>query len=501
MHSKPGRPPNRIAKSAGVGPGVPPAAGKAVLRNSGSALLGALPWGTHICQFYESKADLLDILVPYFAAGLKNDEFCLWITCAPLTPAAAENALSRAVPGLAEYKRRGQIEIVPHQQWYASEGSFNVDAVLRQSVRKEEWALANGYAGLRASGNAPLPDDATLRAILDYEQAIDNVVGSRRALVICSYPLGRCALPNLIEVLDTHEFAIIKSRGGWHRVAGGRKRASAALNESEAKYRVFFEQSHDPILLLEMAPGGPLVREFNPAAEKTFGYSREEIIGKPVSVLNADPGASRVITGRNHGKGGVNFVVRHKRKDGSVFTAEATGREIVLGGKLMAISVERDITERIKTDEALKRACADLRTEKKLLEEKNIAFREAMNVIEAEKNKMKDDVILNVHKIVLPILKRIRLKSADSRGQLELLEKSLQALISSFGRKLTEKNLKLTPKEIEISNMVKTGLTTKEIAGILNASVQTVDKHRNNIRRKFGLANQGVNLVSFLQNL
>ena len=49
--------------------------------------------------------------------------------------------------------------------------------------------------------------------------------------------------------------------------------------------------------------------------------------------------------------------------------------------------------------------------------------------------------------------------------------------------------------------MVRAGLATKEIAGLLGASAQTVDKHRNNIRRKLGLANKDVNLVSFLQNL
>ena len=496
------RKPSSSAKSSGASQAESPAADKGVLRDSGSALLGALPWGTHVCQFYETRADLLDILVPYFSAGLKNNEFCLWITAAPLTPEAAEHSLSKAVPGLAEYKRRGQIEIIPYTKWYAREGRFNVDAVLRQSVQKEEWALANGYAGLRASGNAPLPDGSDLRALLGYEQAIDSVIGARRALAVCSYPLGKCALPDLIEVLDTHEFAIIKSQGGWHKVAGGRRRSAAALSESEAKYRVFFEQSHDSILLLEMPPGGePVIREINPVALKAFGYSREEIIGKPVSILNADPGASRAITARNRGKSGVNFVVRHKRKDGSVFTAEATGREIMVGGKLMAISVERDITERMKAEEELKRTCADLGTEKRLLEEKNIAFREALGAIEAEKNKMKDEIIVNVHKIVLPILKRMRLEGGAPRVHLDLLEKSLQTLISSFGRKLTEKNLRLTPKEIEISNMVRAGLTTKEIAGLLNASAQTVDKHRNNIRRKLGLANKDVNLVSFLQNL
>jgi len=39
-----------------------------------------ITWGTHVCQFYQTKEDLTDILVPFFQAGLENNEFCLWIT-------------------------------------------------------------------------------------------------------------------------------------------------------------------------------------------------------------------------------------------------------------------------------------------------------------------------------------------------------------------------------------------------------------------------------------
>ena len=46
-------------------------------RESGISFVGAVPWGTHLCLFYEDKQDLLDILVPYFKAGLENNEFCM----------------------------------------------------------------------------------------------------------------------------------------------------------------------------------------------------------------------------------------------------------------------------------------------------------------------------------------------------------------------------------------------------------------------------------------
>lgn len=55
-----------------------------VTRRSGIDLVGDIPWGMHFCQFYETKGDLIDILVPYFKAGLESNEFCMWVTADPL---------------------------------------------------------------------------------------------------------------------------------------------------------------------------------------------------------------------------------------------------------------------------------------------------------------------------------------------------------------------------------------------------------------------------------
>ena len=67
------------------------------MRHSGIDVIGSVPWGTHFCQFYQTKQDLVDILVPYFKAGLENNEFCMWITSEPLEVAEAREAMRRAV--------------------------------------------------------------------------------------------------------------------------------------------------------------------------------------------------------------------------------------------------------------------------------------------------------------------------------------------------------------------------------------------------------------------
>ena len=53
-------------------------------RKSGMDFLGDIPWGTHLCQFYRTRQDLIDIAVPYLKAGLENNEFCLWVASDPL---------------------------------------------------------------------------------------------------------------------------------------------------------------------------------------------------------------------------------------------------------------------------------------------------------------------------------------------------------------------------------------------------------------------------------
>ncbi|MCX6356103.1 MAG: helix-turn-helix transcriptional regulator [Candidatus Aureabacteria bacterium] len=61
--------------------------------------------------------------------------------------------------------------------------------------------------------------------------------------------------------------------------------------------------------------------------------------------------------------------------------------------------------------------------------------------------------------------------------------------------------MRLTPREIEICNMIKGGLSGKEIAELLRISFKTVERHRNDIRRKFKIVGKKVNLITFLQNI
>lgn len=73
------------------------------LRETGTSPVGDVPWGTHFCHFYQTRQDLLDTLIPYFIAGLVNNEFCLWAVFDPLDETEARKELIRTFPAAAEH--------------------------------------------------------------------------------------------------------------------------------------------------------------------------------------------------------------------------------------------------------------------------------------------------------------------------------------------------------------------------------------------------------------
>lgn len=49
------------------------------MRSSGVVTVGDISWGTHLCQFYKTKEELMELIVAYVKAGLKNNELCVWV--------------------------------------------------------------------------------------------------------------------------------------------------------------------------------------------------------------------------------------------------------------------------------------------------------------------------------------------------------------------------------------------------------------------------------------
>ena len=188
-------------------------------RDSGIALVGALPWGTHFCQFYQTKKDMIDIVVPYFRAGLESNEFCIWVTSDFLTTDDALSALQKGVPDFPAYVKKEQIEVFPHTDWYLKGGKFDLKRTLKMWMDKHDQALARGYAGLRVSGSPYWIDNKKdWDDFACYEAEINNVIGGTKLLVLCTYALQKCGVVEILDVVKNHEFALARNQGRWQIV-------------------------------------------------------------------------------------------------------------------------------------------------------------------------------------------------------------------------------------------------------------------------------------------
>jgi PAS domain-containing protein len=191
---------------------------KEKLRKTGIELIGDAPWGTHFCQFYHAGEDLIDILVPYFKAGLENNEFCMWITSEPLEVEDAKTALREAVDDLDSYIKKGQIEIIPYTEWYLKDGVFDLQRVFDAWIDKLDQALSKGYDGMRVTGNTAWLETKDWKGFADYEEELNSKIREYRIIAICSYSLDKCGANEIIDVVSNHQFALINQAGQWKTI-------------------------------------------------------------------------------------------------------------------------------------------------------------------------------------------------------------------------------------------------------------------------------------------
>ena len=135
----------------------------------------------------------------------------------------------------------------------------------------------------------------------------------------------------------------------------GHERALDHLARSEAKYRQLFETVSDAILLFDAETKNFL--DVNEAAVQLYGYSREEFLRLSHDAITAEPEESADSMARALVGELTRIPLRHHRKkDGTVFPAEISGSTFTHGDRVLLCGVVRDITERMRAEEELRRS-------------------------------------------------------------------------------------------------------------------------------------------------
>jgi PAS domain S-box-containing protein len=173
-----------------------------------------------------------------------------------------------------------------------------------------------------------------------------------------------------------------------------------------------------------------------------------------------------------------------------------------------------DVSERNRMEEALRLAnerlektveerTRELEQKTQNMEEVNSALRVLLKQRSVDKEEMAESVLSNIKNLVAPYLEKLRKSrlSADQATYVSILEAHIREITSPFIRKFSQAFLNLTPTEIRIAEMIRDGMTTKEMADIMRLAPSTILSHRENMRNKLGLRGKKINLRSYLQTI
>lgn len=279
-------------------------------------------------------------------------------------------------------------------------------------------------------------------------------------------------------------------------------KVDTALRESEEKYRRIFENIQD--VYYEVTLEGIII-EISPSIKEVSIYTREELIGASAYNMYADP-EKRDEFVRELLKNGTltDYEIILKDKDGlqvycSIYAKllkdENSYPEKIVGSI-------RNITDRKQAEEKLRERGVALGKKTQDLEEANTALKVLLKQREEDKIELEEIMLLNVRELILPYLEKLKMKRLDEkqRTYIDIIESNLNDIVSPLVHDLSSKLITLSPTELQVTNLIKQGKTTKEIADIMNLATSTIDYHRNNIRNKLGIKNIKINLRTYLSS-
>ncbi len=294
-----------------------------------------------------------------------------------------------------------------------------------------------------------------------------------------------------------------------------RKKSEIELRESERRYKDLVERAGIGIAIDDL--DGNLIY-FNNTFAEIFGYTSEEMKTLDFEKLSS-PDANHkrrqlILDTVNTGPRFDSYDFVGLKKDGTKIYLEVDVVALKEDGRLLGWrSYVRDVTaSKIAHEELEKRVSARtaelreanerLKFERESLERKNIALQEVLQQLETAKRDLGRNVQRNVESVVQPLL--VRLESSENSRTRELVRitrESLTTVIQPFTSALESRCRNLSPRETEVCNMIRQGMSSKEIASIFGTSEGTVKQQRKTIRRKLGISGKSQNLNSVLKDI
>ena len=262
---------------------------------------------------------------------------------------------------------------------------------------------------------------------------------------------------------------------------------SRKIKEEESKFRMLFNRVNDALIVFDI---DERIISLNDSTSRLLGLEDKELVKLSLKdVILKDKWLEMHEEFIKVFDTGKEYYGESKLidKKGRVIDVEVIGVSIKLRGTNYILTSFRDITQRKRNEMQLRK--------------KHIALQEVLTYLEEEKLKIKQQVAKTVDQVLKPALNRlVNGNKTVNATYFDVLKSGLDELSTSSDN-ILQIYSKLTPREIEICNLIKSGASSKDIANSLNISMLTVNKHRERIRKKLVISNKSINLTSYLNRL
>lgn len=282
------------------------------------------------------------------------------------------------------------------------------------------------------------------------------------------------------------------------------KLAVARLRESENLYRTIFENTGTATVIVEEDMTISLA---NTEFESLSGAPKQFWEGKRKWTELFSPKDTQKMI-HYHRQRRINPDASPRNYQCTLIDKQGTRKVVLLAvamipGSMRSVASFTDITEQKRIETTLQKREQEVQKKSRNLEEMNTALKVLLKQREADKLELEEKVLSNVRDLVLPYLDKLKARGLNPNDAafIAIMEANLMTITSPFMRTLSARYIHLTPKEIQVANMIKDGKTTKEIADIMGVCEGAVSLHRDHIRKKMGLNNKKINLNAFLSTL
>jgi len=307
---------------------------------------------------------VLELLALYFKEGIEKGERCVWISSKQGEAENAKMALENAGVDFERCLRSDQLEIIPARE-FQENTALPAPTAVEMLEKTSEKALSERFSGLRTNLEVKKAEGFLPSCFENCRETLEKVNRGENLTLLLTCPLEELSALELLNLMGEQVDLIIKQEGKWEYVGNEKtgnkgktfndfkEQAVKDLKDSEQKFKNIFDNSNDAIVIFDLESN---VLEVNDVTCKALGYTREEISRMPVWKLKTPEYQKKLEEHRELicKSGHAVFEVECLRKDGTVVPCEVSNRLIEYEGKTAILSFARDISERKKTEEALR---------------------------------------------------------------------------------------------------------------------------------------------------